>query len=33
MPTDRSGYIDKDGKFVPHPGAEMPRTVPFERGD
>lgn len=32
MPTKHSGYIDKNGEPVLPPGAEMPETVPFERG-
>ena len=32
LPTKRSGYVDTDGRFVPPPGKEPPKTVPFERG-
>ena len=32
MPTKHSGHIDKNGELVLPPGAEVPGTVPFERG-
>jgi hypothetical protein len=33
MPTKRSGYIDVDGQLVLPDGAEVPKVVPFERGE
>lgn len=33
MPSKESGYIDEHGRFVLPPGVDMPRSVPFERGD
>jgi hypothetical protein len=32
IPTKRSGFINVDGQLVLPDGAELPRTVPFERG-
>ncbi|BDB41194.1 DUF5135 domain-containing protein [Mycobacterium kiyosense] len=32
LPTKRSGYVDFDGRFVPPDGAQLPTSVPFERG-
>lgn len=32
IPTKHSGFIDTDGKLVLPDGAELPETVPFERG-
>ena len=32
-PTKHSGYINTDGELVLPDGAEVPRTVPFERGE
>lgn len=31
IPTKRSGYIDIHGQLVLPPGAELPKTVPFQR--
>ena len=31
VPTKKSGYVDKDGRFIPPEGAELPKIVPFER--
>ena len=33
MPTRRSGFINTDGELVLPEGAEVPKTVPFERGE
>jgi uncharacterized protein DUF5135 len=32
LPTKRSGHIDTDGQLVLPKGAELPKTVPFEKG-
>jgi hypothetical protein len=32
LPTKRSGHINTDGQLVLPKGAELPRTVPFEKG-
>jgi hypothetical protein len=32
IPTKRSGFINVDGELVLPDGAELPRTVPFDRG-
>lgn len=32
IPTKRSGYVNHDGKLVLPPGAELPKTIPFDRG-
>lgn len=31
VPTKKSGYVDKDGRFILPEGAELPKIVPFER--
>jgi len=31
VPSKKSGYVDKDGRFVLPEGVEMPKIVPFER--
>lgn len=31
VPTKKSGYVDKDGRFILPEGVEMPKIVPFER--
>ncbi len=31
IPTKKSGYVDKDGRFILPEGVEMPKIVPFER--
>ena len=33
MPTKRSGFINTDGELVLPEGVELPRVVPFERGN
>ena len=33
MPTKRSGFINTDGELVLPEGVELPKTVPFERGN
>lgn len=33
LPTKHSGYINTDGELVLPPGVELPKTVPFERGN
>jgi hypothetical protein len=32
VPTKKSGYVDKDGRFILPEGTELPKIVPFERG-
>jgi hypothetical protein len=33
IPTKRSGFVNTDGQLVLPEGAELPKTVPFERGE
>ena len=33
LPSRESGYINTDGELVLPEGAELPKSVPFDRGE
>jgi hypothetical protein len=33
LPSRESGFINTDGELVLPEGAELPKTVPFDRGE